>query len=250
MAIKQKEFLKRTDMEQKLIINPGLEDFRKVIESGSYYIDKTGYLEELLTGSGGLSNSIFLRPRRFGKTLNMSMVYEFCRLNYQNPGEKSYQEKLFLDNGRNLAIAEDEFKDFRDKFMGEFPVISFSFKTIEGPDFITALSRLLGKIGNLYEKFLFLKDSKKIPEGRKEVFLTYYDFCVKNRPKSDLDYAIQIAGSFVHTLASMLFTEFNRNIIILLRLVSNKLRQICDQLSAQFFYFLEKGKGERKLLFI
>jgi len=106
MAFKQLKLLKGTEMEQKLILNPGLEDFRKIIESDSYYVDKTGYLEELLTGSGGLSNSIFLRPRRFGKTLNMWMVYEFCRLNYQNPEDKSSQENLLLNSGRNLAIAQ------------------------------------------------------------------------------------------------------------------------------------------------
>jgi len=94
------------EMGQEMIFNTGLEDFRKVIESGSYYVDKTSYLKELLAGSNGMFNSIFLRPRRFGKTLNMWMVYEFCRLNYQNPEDKSSQENLLLNSGRNLAIAQ------------------------------------------------------------------------------------------------------------------------------------------------
>ena len=104
-------------------------------------------------------NPLFIRPRRFGKTLNMDMIREFCEINYQNPQDKSRQQKLFLDNGRNLAVAGVDYKDLREKIMGEFPVIDISFKTIEGGSFSDAVSQLLYKIGSIYDKFLFLAES-------------------------------------------------------------------------------------------
>ncbi len=101
----------------------GNENFAEVTESGSYYVDKTAYLKELFD-THQVKNPLFIRPRRFGKTLNLSMIKEFCELNYQNPEDKSYQQKLFVDNGRNLAVAGPEYAKLRDKVMGEVPVIS------------------------------------------------------------------------------------------------------------------------------
>lgn len=57
----------------------------------------------------------------------MSMIKEFCEINYLHPGDKTRQQKLFLDNGRQLAVASDEFSKLREQFMGEFSVISLSF---------------------------------------------------------------------------------------------------------------------------
>lgn len=94
-------------MDGRRIIECGSESFEEHIENGYYYIDKTQYLQEIFLGETSAKAPLFLRPRRFGKTLNMDMIRVFCELNYQNPGRKSYQEKLFLANGRNLAIARD-----------------------------------------------------------------------------------------------------------------------------------------------
>lgn len=116
-------------MNKEVLFLTGIEDFSTVIEKNAYYVDKTSYLKELLMSDSEVMNAIFIRPRRFGKTLNLDMISQFCRLNYQNPGDKSYQQKLFVDNGRNLAVAGDDYKEFREKIMGESPVISISFKT-------------------------------------------------------------------------------------------------------------------------
>ena len=91
-------------MKKDVLLYTGGEDFAEIINGGGYYVDKTAYLKELLI-TDAIKNSLFIRPRRFGKTLNLDLIRQFCRLNYQNPGDKSYQQKLFVDNGRNLAVA-------------------------------------------------------------------------------------------------------------------------------------------------
>ena len=76
-------------MSSKEVVLTGTEEFSELIESGAYYVDKTSFLKELFMGNSLAKNPLFLRPRRFGKTLNMSMIKEFCELNYQNPKDKS-----------------------------------------------------------------------------------------------------------------------------------------------------------------
>ena len=127
-------------MNKDILFLTGIEDFSTIIEKNSYYVDKTSYLKELFMSGSEVLNALFIRPRRFGKTLNLDLIRQFCRLNYQNPGDKSYQQKLFIDNGRNLAVAGDEYKELREKIMGELPVISISFKTVEGACFQQAVS--------------------------------------------------------------------------------------------------------------
>ncbi|MBO6257893.1 MAG: AAA family ATPase, partial [Succinivibrio sp.] len=99
----------------------GCENFAEIISSGAYYLDKTAYLKTLFMSSYEVKNALFIRPRRFGKTLNLNMIKEFCELNYLNPEDKSYQQKLFVDNGRNLAVAGDDYRELREKIMGELP---------------------------------------------------------------------------------------------------------------------------------
>lgn len=111
--------------------NIGIENFEEIVDSNSYYVDKTAYLKLIFQSNSDVKNLQFFRPRRFGKTLNMSMIKEFCELNYHNPGDKTRQQKLFVDNGRNLAVAGDDYRELREKIMGEFPVISLSFRGVE-----------------------------------------------------------------------------------------------------------------------
>ncbi|MBO6258479.1 MAG: AAA family ATPase, partial [Succinivibrio sp.] len=155
----------------------GSEDFAEIIDSSAYYVDKTAYLKTIFLSSSEVKNSLFIRPRRFGKTLNMSMIKEFCHLNYQTPGDKSYQQKLFIDNGRNLAVAGDEYKELRDKVMGEYPVISISFKTVEGGSFDAAVSQLLYKFSLIYDEFSFLLKSTRQNTFDLEEYYKNYEFC-------------------------------------------------------------------------
>ncbi|SPT67762.1 Predicted AAA-ATPase [Anaerobiospirillum thomasii] len=201
------------------VVLSGEEDFASHILNNGYYVDKTYYLNDLFINRGD-KNTLFTRPRRFGKTLNMSMIKAFCELDYKNPGDITYQQKLFIDNGRNLAVAQDEYKELRDKVMGQLPVIYVSFRGVEGLCFHHAVDKILTKIALLYKYFLFLADSKKIPQAQKDLFLSIYNFCFNNKGKLQndalLDTAISYCGTFIPTLADMLYTEYDRQVLILI----------------------------------
>jgi len=206
-------------MSKDLLFLTGSENFSEIIEEGAYYVDKTSYLKELFL-TRTVKNPLFIRPRRFGKTLNMDMIREFCEINYQNPSDKSRQQKLFLDNGRNLAVAGDEFKDLREKIMGEFPVISISFKGIEGNTFLSAVSALINMISSLYDRFLFLRDSQRQSPEKKENFSEIYRFCTTKSKilteGNNLTEAQEICCTFISTLAEMLFKEYERKVIVMI----------------------------------
>ncbi|SPT70711.1 AAA family ATPase [Anaerobiospirillum thomasii] len=199
---------------------PGCESFEKLIESNAYYVDKTSYLKNLLESSDEVENALFTRPRRFGKTLNMSMIKAFCELDYKNPGDTSYQQKLFIDNGRNLAVSQDEYKELRDKVMGQLPVIYVSFRGVEGSCFYEAVEKLVIKIFNLYEKFAFLLDNPKISDNRKIIFSTIFDFCANNLNLSadltKLNDAVTYCGLFIPNLAKMLYLAYGTKVLILI----------------------------------
>ena len=207
-------------MKKDVLFLTGIEDFSTVIEKNAYYVDKTSYLKELLMSDSEVMNAIFIRPRRFGKTLNLDMIRQFCRLNYQNPGDKSYQQKLFVDNGRNLAVAGDDYKEFRGKIMGEFPVISISFKTVEGTCFQQAVSQLIYKVGLLYNEFDFLTKSSKQTSGAIQSYIDNLTFCETQKNKlyetQNLTKAISILGTAIPQIASMLYKEYGRKVIVII----------------------------------
>ena len=206
-------------MKKDILFFTGSEDFAEIIESSAYYVDKTAYLNELFIKSP-VKNPLFIRPRRFGKTLNLNMIKEFCEINYKNPGDKSYQQKLFIDNGRQLAVAGDEYKELREKIMGEFPVISISFKGVEGNTFYSAVSSLLGNIAELYLKFSFLTKSEKLEDSLKSKFNEFLEFSnleyANLYDKEKLSKAVSICEAFIPTLAQMLFREYGKKVIVIL----------------------------------
>ena len=103
-------------MEMKKKLPIGIEEFEKIREEGFYYIDKTGLIKELIYNWGEVN--LFTRPRRFGKSLNMSMLKCFFEI-----GGK---QDLF----EGLEIADE--KELCDKYMGKFPVVSISLKGVSG----------------------------------------------------------------------------------------------------------------------
>ncbi|MDD5869303.1 MAG: AAA family ATPase [Succinatimonas sp.] len=123
----------------------GIEDFAKLSSSPSaYYVDKTKFLKKIL----GKETSVFLftRPRRFGKSLTISMIENFVGMNYKNPRNKSKSISLFKD----LEIYKDQ--EFIQKYLGEFPVISLSLKGVSSLDSIDeAIFNLGEKLSHLAE---------------------------------------------------------------------------------------------------
>lgn len=138
-------------IEKKLPV--GIENFEKIRTEGFYYIDKTDMIVDLLQKWGEVN--LFTRPRRFGKSLNMSML------------------KAFFEIGGNreifdgLRIAEET--KLCEQYMGRFPVISISLKDVEGDDFAAARSMLCSVIGSEALRFQFLTGSGRLTENEKEM---------------------------------------------------------------------------------
>ena len=133
----------------------GLQDFGDLIQKRYFYIDKTAFIREWW--ENGDSVTLINRPRRFGKTLNMSMVEQFFSVDYANRGE------LF----EGLSIWEDEY--YR-QLQGTYPVISLSFANIKETNFTNTRKKICQLIAELYANHSFLLDSPTLSEGDKEFF--------------------------------------------------------------------------------
>ena len=146
-----KEFLLLPD-------NPGC--YEELKDGNCYFVDKTEYLKTVFTSSTKVL--LFTRPRRFGKTLLMTMFESFLQINPEKPFDTSVQQKYF----QGTKILED--KEFCDKFMGQYPVISISLKDVTGKTFEIAYKNFAKEISKLAEKFRYLLNSQKLDEEDKD----------------------------------------------------------------------------------
>ena len=134
-------------MEKRKKKNPiGIENFEKLRSDDFYYIDKTGLIRELLHNWGEVN--LFTRPRRFGKTLNMSMLENFFSMN----GDKRIFEGLEISKETGLC----------GEHMGKYPVISISLKGMDALTYETAFQMAVQIVIEAVEKFYFLLDSEKL----------------------------------------------------------------------------------------
>lgn len=133
-------------MADKLKLPVGIEDFREIRRKDFYYIDKTRLIEQLLDSWGKVN--LFTRPRRFGKTLNMSMLRYFFEIGT----DKTLFEGLHIS--QRSALCEE--------YMGKFPVVSLTLKGVDGLTFERAKNKLLKYIALEAERFNFLKNSDKL----------------------------------------------------------------------------------------
>ena len=124
----------------------GIDIFEKMDREEFYYVDKTGMIEDLIQNRSEVN--LFNRPRRFGKSLNMSMLKTFFEI--------GSDAGLFA----GLKIAED--KELCEKYMGQFPVISISLKSVEGLSFEAAKKALKDILGVEAGRFYFLTKSSKL----------------------------------------------------------------------------------------
>lgn len=138
-------------MKENVKLPIGIENFEDIRTEGFYYVDKTGLIAELLNSWSEVN--LFTRPRRFGKSLNMSMLKYFF--------EYGCNSRLF----DGLQIAGE--KQLCDKYMGKFPVISISLKDAGAKDFDSACSMLRLIIGGEAMRFQFLKDSSRLTDEEK-----------------------------------------------------------------------------------
>jgi hypothetical protein len=167
-------------------IGVGAELFHKLIENDCYYVDKTSFIKTVFKENKA-DVMLIIRPRRFGKTLTMSTFYDFLALDPVNPTDVSRQEKWFKDT----KIFED--KDFCSKYMGKFPVIFVSFKTIVHQNFNDAYNQFATLIYRLALQFEYLASSKELSDKQKEQYanLVNYEKLTDRNDKSFLTGSIQ-----------------------------------------------------------
>ena len=135
----------------------GISDFEKIRENGYYYVDKSGLISELLERETA-EVTLITRPRRFGKTLGMSMLANFFDI-------RKDSSRLFdgLEITKNKTLCE--------RWMNQCPTILFSLKDIDGLTFLNAYNQMQMQIANLYKEYTYLLDSDEIDPDDKNLFL-------------------------------------------------------------------------------
>ena len=172
----------------------GIDDFRKLRESDFYYVDKTRLIEQILQSWSEVT--LFTRPRRFGKTLNMSMLKSFFEIGT----DKSLFDGLYISGNKELC----------EEYMGKYPVVFLSLKSVEGTSFDEARYRIIELISREAERFKFLKDSEGLSENDKN---RYNAIISVNDGKYAMDEKLLISS--LQVLSQLLFTHFGRKAIII-----------------------------------
>ena len=138
-------------MSELLKLPIGIDSFEKIRKENFFYIDKTRLIEQLLERWGEVN--LFTRPRRFGKTLNMSMLRHFFEIGT----DKSLFNGLYISSNKSIC----------EKYMGKFPVIFLSLKGVDGLSFEDARYQLIELIATEAERFHFLAESTNLTENDK-----------------------------------------------------------------------------------
>lgn len=168
----------------------GIDDFEKLRKNNFYYIDKTGLIKDLLDNWGEVN--LFTRPRRFGKSLNMSMLQSFF----------SVDSDPSVFKGLNIANEEA----LCEKYMGQYPVISISLKGINGQTYETAFKMAIRVINEAASEMEYLLDSTRLSENDKNSF--------RELLKRDMD-ETALFGS-LRELSRLLAKHYEKNTIILI----------------------------------
>lgn len=182
-------------MGRKIKLPVGIEDFKEIRQEEFYYIDKTKLLEQLLEKWGKVN--LFTRPRRFGKTLNMSMLRYFFEIGTA----ESLFDGLYIKNNKKIC----------EEYMGKFPVIFISLKNVEGLDFETALYRFVEIIGREAERFYFLLHSEKLTVNEKERYKTLIRL---DNGRYSMD--VNILASALRLLSELLYKHYGKKTIIII----------------------------------
>ena len=168
----------------------GIQNYRTIIENNYFYVDKTSFIKEWW--DGGDSVTLITRPRRFGKTLTMSMVEQFFSVDYTDRGD------LF----EGLSIWKEE--SYR-KIQGTYPVISLSFANVKEKTYAQTKQRICRLIGEIYSKNRFLLESGLLSEQEKQFFLSI-----------DANMQEEVAAFSLHKMSEFLSRYYKKNVIILL----------------------------------
>ena len=182
-------------MPEVLKLPVGIESFEEIRREGFYYIDKTGLIEQLLNQWGKVN--LFTRPRRFGKTLNMSMLKYFFEIGT----DKTLFDDLYISKNKELCAS----------YLGKYPVIFISLKNVDGLTFEEARYQLAELIGMEAERFHFLLESDQLTENEKCRYRALTDV-------RDGHYVMDggIITSALQTLSQLLYKHYGQKTIILI----------------------------------
>ena len=176
----------------------GIDGFEKIRTNDFYYVDKTLFIRELLHNWGEVN--LFTRPRRFGKSLNLSMLKSFFEID---------SDPTLFDG---LEIVQE--RELCEKYMGKFPVISISLKSVDGQSFEAALAALRTVIGNEAGRFRFLRESDLLDDVDKMA----YNRLIHVDMESAADYAMSdfTLVDSLKTLSRLLSRHYNQKVILLI----------------------------------
>lgn len=182
-------------MENTLKLPVGIDSFDKIRKNGFYYIDKSGLIEQLVQLGGEVT--LFTRPRRFGKTLNMSMLRSF----FETGTDASLFDGLYISGNKEIC----------DEYMGKYPVIFLSLKDVDGLKYENAKYRIMELIGGEAERYFFLGDSDRLSENEKE---QYKAVIALQNGKYSMDE--NVLTSSLRLLSHLLFKHYGEKTVILI----------------------------------
>lgn len=182
-------------MENTLKLPVGIDSFDKIRKNGFYYIDKSGLIEQLVQLGGEVT--LFTRPRRFGKTLNMSMLRSF----FETGTDASLFDGLYISGNKEIC----------DEYMGKYPVIFLSLKDVDGLKYENAKYRIMELIGREAERYFFLGDSDRLSENEKEQYKT---MIALQNGKYSMDE--NVLTSSLRLLSHLLFQHYGEKTVILI----------------------------------
>ena len=182
-------------MAELKMLPVGIDGFEKIRKAGFYYVDKTKLIEQLLQNWGEVN--LFTRPRRFGKTLNMSMLKSFFEIGT----DTTLFDGLYISN--NNALCE--------KYMGKYPVIFLSLKDVNGLTYAEAEDALVQLIGSEASRFSYLAKSDALSDAEKE---QYRGFTIIQDGKYRMNKGL--LTSSLRILSQLLYRHYGQKVIILI----------------------------------
>lgn len=182
-------------MANSLKLPVGIDDFRKLRESHFYYVDKTRLIEQLLLNWSEVT--LFTRPRRFGKTLNMSMLKSFFDIGT----DKALFDGLYISGNKELC----------DEYMGKYPVIFLSLKGVEGLTYEEAFEAFVRIMGKEVNRVSFLADSDKLTQIERE---QYKGLTIMKNGRLAFDKEKLISS--LQLLSQLLYKHYGKKAVILI----------------------------------
>lgn len=182
-------------MTNSLKLPVGIDDFRKLRESHFYYVDKTSLIEKFLLNWSEVT--LFTRPRRFGKTLNMSMLKSFFDIGT----DKALFDGLYISGNKELC----------DEYMGKYPVIFLSLKGVEGLTYEEAFEAFVRIMGKEVNRVSFLADSDKLTQIERE---QYKGLTIMKNGRLAFDKEKLVSS--LQLLSQLLYKHYGKKAVILI----------------------------------